>query len=871
MSDKNTIMEISQHDVFRFIANMAGHTPNYAMLLGAGCSVTSGIDSAVKLINRWKREIYLEAHPEADINNIDNDTIEEYLESKNLLPGKENSYSYYFNKRFPIEKQKYIFIENEIDDELVRPFIGYACAVGLAEAGYIDTFFTTNFDDLLNEAFYMYGTNNKRPLVCYLDSNANYVSLNSNRVRIIKLHGDYMYGEMKITEPQTERLSENLSNVFGEFAKARGLIVLGYAGNDASIMNTLHELLKDANNYKNGIIWCLRKGEAIPDRLKEIVKNTKCNNVFVVHIDGFDEFLMELYSFLLDDKDPVAIASNDIKEKLLENDYWSKTDLLDVLKCEHDKISKDLRKKKRLDGDDSFDENKNKYIADKNERLKKYHSIVKSIDAHEYDNALDDIENRLNEDMKLSDRLDLLRFKANCLYCKHDYDGAYSVLMKIINGNKYYASDYVNASLCVDDLKLKIDILDQGIDILPGESKLYARKGEALIDIEENDIQVHDTITDRPNDEIIEVLKSGLTKDISIHNDCWRILYNYLLDYAKRNDDYEYVIKLTDYFYDKVPYSSYVIKAKSKIMEFKDKASFKDICSFVDENKLKDPEIEYVYEKIKVDSAIRMHAYEYLKDFCLADFEGSKDSILLSKCRILADVFREPEKAIECMEAFLNKHYSESVADTLAHLYLDYGKIEECENLISEYNFDETEYEQDLLSGKEDLVKLIELYEKELKENPDDRESIIGYSHTLLLLGEGEDAYEYLSGVFKRLSDHTGIIAINYYLAKQLSGKKINNEKNINAMASVPLVNSTLENAAAWYMKKDQACEEGNRILIQVIENNYREVQHIKECYVFRKYLNEDILQDSILSRLCTIPVSEYDIQEIEESIMKLI
>ncbi len=45
-------------DLAAFLKNKCEKTPNYTLLLGAGCSVTSGVSTGVDLIKQWKNEIY---------------------------------------------------------------------------------------------------------------------------------------------------------------------------------------------------------------------------------------------------------------------------------------------------------------------------------------------------------------------------------------------------------------------------------------------------------------------------------------------------------------------------------------------------------------------------------------------------------------------------------------------------------------------------------------------------------------------------------------------------------------------------------------------------------------------------------------------
>ena len=54
-------------DLASFLKNKCENTPNYTLLLGAGCSVTSGINTVADLVNLWKKEIY-ETKKQVDIS-----------------------------------------------------------------------------------------------------------------------------------------------------------------------------------------------------------------------------------------------------------------------------------------------------------------------------------------------------------------------------------------------------------------------------------------------------------------------------------------------------------------------------------------------------------------------------------------------------------------------------------------------------------------------------------------------------------------------------------------------------------------------------------------------------------------------------------
>lgn len=278
-------------DLIRFIGNTteaddkdAIKTPNYSLLLGAGASVTSGVRSGQTLVREWKKEVYEE------LNQDENISFEEFY-----LPGKApswyeevNSYAALFENRYDLQRHRRMFVEREVSK--AKPSMGYAYLVKLIENGFFNTVFTTNFDDLLNEAFYRFSNN--RPIVCAHDSSISGVTVTSTRPKIIKLHGDYLYENIKATLRETESLETNMKMKFQEFAKDFGLIVIGYSGQDRSIMDILNYLLQKEDYFKNGIFWCIRKGDYnIGSELKKLLWRDR---VYYVEIDGFDELFAEL-------------------------------------------------------------------------------------------------------------------------------------------------------------------------------------------------------------------------------------------------------------------------------------------------------------------------------------------------------------------------------------------------------------------------------------------------------------------------------------------------------------------------------------------------------------------------------------------------
>lgn len=275
-------------DLARYVGTRTDGTPNYTVLLGAGCSVTSGIRPATVLCDTWRQEILLSLG--IDTSKMSTEEQRQSLrEKESSWYDLQREYSSLFEKRYDLQRQRRMFVENEVKDAV--PSIGYLYLTALVEQDYFNTVFTTNFDDLVNEAFFLYSQ--KRPIVCAHDSSINSITVTSRRPKIIKLHGDYLFDDIKATDRETESLDQNMKEKFIEFAKDYGLVVVGYAGGDRSIIDLLTVLLKNEDYFKNGIYWCIRKHSDIPEELRRLFWKDR---IYFVEIEGFDELFSELYS-----------------------------------------------------------------------------------------------------------------------------------------------------------------------------------------------------------------------------------------------------------------------------------------------------------------------------------------------------------------------------------------------------------------------------------------------------------------------------------------------------------------------------------------------------------------------------------------------
>ena len=305
--------------LINLIGKRSNDTPNFALLIGAGASVSSGVKPTSQMIAEWRRQLYKQSKSRS--------SLDKWLKEQDWYQDEEE-YSILFEKVYDQRSQRRIYIEECVQN--AKPSWGYIYLANLIAQNYFNVIFTPNFDDLLNEACFLYA--DCRPIVCAHDSAVADIRVTSARPKIIKLHGDFLYDSIKNTVRETETLEKNMRDKFMQFAREYGLVVIGYGGNDRSIMDILDTLLMSEGYLPNGLYWCTRNGSTLSKKAERLMRREKA---YWVEMEGFDEFMAELHKNLgltLPDavRDPYKAtteklnrfieARKEIRHKIIEND-----------------------------------------------------------------------------------------------------------------------------------------------------------------------------------------------------------------------------------------------------------------------------------------------------------------------------------------------------------------------------------------------------------------------------------------------------------------------------------------------------------------------------------------------------------------------
>ncbi|MGA9993983.1 MAG: tetratricopeptide repeat protein [Pyrinomonadaceae bacterium] len=254
-------------------------TPRFAFFLGAGASRQSGIITASEMVSHFKERIIERCCPD---NVKDDKERDAWLSGQDWYKNGDNEYCKLFERFEQKEMGRQRYIESIIEGK--EPSFGYVVLANLIASEYINTIITTNFDDLVYSACTTF--TGKRPIVYAYGIMASEMRVTSQRPKILKLHGDFLFSTLKNTDNETAVQDPNMEKQLRQVLTEYGLIVVGYSGGDKSVMNVLSQISK-----RNDIYWCIRRGDKLSDAVEKLLKSKEG---FIVEIDSFDAMMSEI-------------------------------------------------------------------------------------------------------------------------------------------------------------------------------------------------------------------------------------------------------------------------------------------------------------------------------------------------------------------------------------------------------------------------------------------------------------------------------------------------------------------------------------------------------------------------------------------------
>ena len=247
---------------------------HFCFILGAGASVSSGIDSGGTMAQTWLDEL----------RDIDPEETTKWI-NENLDKNKDiaSFYSDLYTRRFNLNPiQGYIWLQDKVNNAF--PSLGYYhLASILANVQRINLVITTNFDSLTEDSLFIY--TNKKPLVIAHEGLAKYVTFSEHRPIIAKIHRDLLLQPFSAIE-ETKKIADAWEPVLKKALDRYIPIVVGYGGNDGSLMGLLKAIFKESKEKQ--LYWCYRRGYPPKEGVKELLNQCKG---FLVPINDFDELM----------------------------------------------------------------------------------------------------------------------------------------------------------------------------------------------------------------------------------------------------------------------------------------------------------------------------------------------------------------------------------------------------------------------------------------------------------------------------------------------------------------------------------------------------------------------------------------------------
>ena len=274
----------------------------FCFILGAGASKSSGIPTGAELVNAWCDDLR-KMHGD--------DWVASWFEA-DKIDGKNLAafYPKIYKKRYQFDpKDGYAFLEKLMNRAGVDPSSGYAVLAWILtrENEKSNIVITTNFDSLTEDALFIY--TRKKPLVVGHESLAHFINPNSTRPLVVKIHRDLLLSP-KNSEGELDELPKAFVDGLQLILKQATPIVVGYGGNDGTLMGLLEKL----SPVDGGMFWCYREVDGVPsERIRNVVSR---HYGWFVTVSGFDELMIQLgnkFEMLRQDGEVLKIANDRAK------------------------------------------------------------------------------------------------------------------------------------------------------------------------------------------------------------------------------------------------------------------------------------------------------------------------------------------------------------------------------------------------------------------------------------------------------------------------------------------------------------------------------------------------------------------------------
>jgi hypothetical protein len=270
-------------------------------LFGAGTSASSGVPTAMQLLDEFKAALYASATgvDRARVTMADPlvaARVRGYFDDANGLPpfGSPEGYAVAFELAYPDAAVRRQCLDRWVS--LGRPSFGHRVLAAFMASGHVRWVATTNFDDLVEQGYEQLRSTDQtaqRLTVAALDSaeRAARAFREDDWPLVMKLHGDIASERLKNTPAELQQQDETLRSALLDASRQYGLAVIGYSGRDESVMEALRAAVQTTGAFPHGLAWLTSDSETVMPAVRDLLTVAREHGVSARFVEtaNFDE------------------------------------------------------------------------------------------------------------------------------------------------------------------------------------------------------------------------------------------------------------------------------------------------------------------------------------------------------------------------------------------------------------------------------------------------------------------------------------------------------------------------------------------------------------------------------------------------------
>lgn len=305
-------MPLNINPIIPLSYNLADGRKKYVLFCGAGVSKDSGVPTGWDILLETLRRI--RAQEEGESKEYTNEEIESYYKEKY----KDATYSEIIGSLFPSIEEQRAFLKKQFEGK--TPGKAHKLIAELVKEGLVRFIVTTNFDFLIEQVLDEAGLRGKYTVISDKEQVLNSKPWNHvETCRVYKIHGTIEQGRIRNTEKDLEQLDEEIGKDFLDIIERHGVIVLGYAGNDKSVMEYFNK--RRFTGYT--LYWTIHTNP-INDKVKQLMEK---QDGIIIQIKSASEFLDEVLNRVEIAKRGVEQTSESVAQVRFKNLITTSSDV----------------------------------------------------------------------------------------------------------------------------------------------------------------------------------------------------------------------------------------------------------------------------------------------------------------------------------------------------------------------------------------------------------------------------------------------------------------------------------------------------------------------------------------------------------------